>query len=104
MAKPLPVPATPPSPAAARIIRSIEGHAEKSATTGDEYAQQVIDLLHLEAAIRALVNAAYYRAVSPTYGGVPFREMTRRTGLAKSAIQRRVNNGAEDVGGAKVTE
>lgn len=94
MAKPTPTPPTPPSTPAARLIRSVRQFTERPVSTRDEYAQKVIDLQHLYVAVRELLDPAYYEAISSRGGGVSYRDMVRRTGLSKSAIQRRVDRGA----------
>jgi hypothetical protein len=95
MAKPLPAPPVPASTQANRLIRSLQTFAEREARTPEEFAQKVIDLQHLYVTLRDLIDPAYYEAISPRGGGVPFRTMVARTGLAKSAIQRRVDRGAD---------
>lgn len=94
MAKPLPVPNVPPSAQCARVIRSLRALAASPATTPAEYAQRVIDLQHVYVAARDLMDPAYFAAINPSGGGVSFRVMAQRTGLAKSAIQRRVDHGS----------
>jgi hypothetical protein len=87
-----------------RVIRSIQALADNDNVSPEYHVQRFVDLLHIEAAVRDRVDPACYRAVSPQFGGVSYRELVRRTGLAKSAIQRRVQLGAEALGVAAQEE
>ena len=89
-----PGPPPPPTPASAKAERALRLIDELIAapTTADEYIQRQVDLTHIAARVTGAYDTCMYEAVRNP-GPASYRGMAAKTGLSRSAVQVRVDNG-----------